>query len=149
MSKKIHSLMVVATLLAFGLALAGFSPALAMHEHEHLHVMVDVKPGSFPNPINLRSQGVVPVALFGSPDFDVTQVDTGSVKFGPMHQHELGAPAVGYSYQDVNADGLLDIVFKFRTQETGLTPADMEACLHGMTMGGEHFCGHDLVVVRE
>ena len=151
MPVKFSSLMVLAlaVILASGLALPSACPVLAMEEHEHLHVMIDVKPGSFPNPINLRSRGVVPVALFGSLDFDVMTVDTASVKFGPMHQHDLGAPVVGYSYQDVNGDGLMDIVFKFRTQETDLTPADTEACLHGMTMGGEHFCGHDSVLVRE
>lgn len=38
-------------------------------------VEVDIKPGSCPNSFNLGSHGVLPVALMGTPDFDVTQVD--------------------------------------------------------------------------
>jgi hypothetical protein len=151
MSFKIKTcwLIVFAAILAAGIALPSVQPVRAMHEHEHRHVSIDVKPGSYPNPVNLNSQGVVPVALFGSMDFDVSMIDIASVIFGPMHQHDMGAPVERFSFQDVNGDGFMDIVFKFSTQLTGLTTADTQACLHGMTMGGEHFCGHDSVVVRE
>ena len=40
---------------------------------------LDIKPTSCPNPINVKSGGVVPVALTGSAGFDVTQVDTSSL----------------------------------------------------------------------
>jgi len=35
-------------------------------------VVVDIKPGSCPNPFNHKSKGVVPVAVVGTPDFDPT-----------------------------------------------------------------------------
>ena len=114
-------------------------------EMDHIHVNVDVKPGSYPNVINLKNNGVVPVALLGSADFSVLTVEPGTVGFGRMH--EDGASAVRFAYEDVNLDGYLDLVFKFETKATGLRPGDTEACLHGMLLGGEHFCGHDAVVV--
>jgi hypothetical protein len=40
---------------------------------------MDIKPGSCPNPFNLDSHGVLPVALVGTEDFDVTVVDISSV----------------------------------------------------------------------
>lgn len=40
---------------------------------------LDIKPTSCPNPIQVNSGGVVPVALTGALDFDVTQVDTSSL----------------------------------------------------------------------
>ncbi len=40
---------------------------------------LDVHPGSCPNPVNVRSQGVTPVALVGSTDFDVSEVDPASL----------------------------------------------------------------------
>ena len=40
-----------------------------------LQVPIDIKPGSCPNPINVKSKGVLPVAVVGNSSFDVTQVD--------------------------------------------------------------------------
>lgn len=37
--------------------------------------VLDIKPGSCPNPLNLRSHGQIPVALLGTDDFDVADVD--------------------------------------------------------------------------
>ena len=131
-----------------GLLFPAYQAASAQEEHDHIHATVDVKPGSDPNTINLKSKGLVPVALLGSASFDVTQVDTASVRFGP-HQHEsadAGAAAVRFNFDDVNLDGYLDLVYFFRPAETGLQPGDTEACLHG-TINGEHFCGHDAVRV--
>lgn len=88
----------------------------------------------------------MPVALLGSATFDVSEVDTASVRFG-RHQHESadeGAAAVRFKFDDANGDGYLDLVFFFRPAETGLQPGDTEACLHGM-ISGEHFCGHDTI----
>ena len=35
-------------------------------------VAIDIKPGSYPNSINLKSNGKVPVAILSSPTFDAT-----------------------------------------------------------------------------
>lgn len=129
----------VAVLLAVAV-----SPVTAQ-EMDHIHASVDIKPGSYPNVINLKSNGLVPVALFGSVEFDVLAVDLNTVGFGRMH--EGGAAPVRFAYEDVNMDGLMDMVFKFQPKATGLQPGDMEACLHGMLLSGEHFCGHDAVIV--
>jgi hypothetical protein len=41
--------------------------------------VIDIKPGSCPNPFNGKSKGSVPVAILGSADFDVTTVDPMSI----------------------------------------------------------------------
>jgi hypothetical protein len=42
--------------------------------------LVDIKPGSCPNPFNPKKKGVMPVAIVGTPDFDPTaMVDPSSV----------------------------------------------------------------------
>jgi len=120
-------------------------PAAAEEMPDHIHVNVDVKPGSYPNVINLKSKGLVPVALLGGPDFSVSAVDGGTVGFGRMH--EAGAAPIRFAFEDVNLDGFMDMVFKFEARATGLQPGDIEACLHGMLLSGEHFCGHDAVIV--
>lgn len=135
----------VLALVAFQLS-AGLQLAYAQ-EMDHVHVSIDIRPGSYPNPINLKSKGTVPVALLGSADFDVATADTSSVKFGRMHEFESGASPVSFSLKDVNLDGYMDILFHFKIQKTGLLPTDTEACLHGMLSSGEHFCGHDSIKI--
>jgi hypothetical protein len=139
--------LVFAVILAAILASPGIRPAFAQEEPHHLYVLVDIKPGSYPNPINLGSRGTVPVALLGDAGFDVACVDTATVKFGQMHESDSGAAPQRFASEDVNGDGFMDIVFHFRVMETGLLLTDREACLHGMLQDGTHFCGHDTIVI--
>ncbi len=44
-----------------------------------IRVPVDIKPGACPNPFNIGSQGVLPVAILGTSDFDVTTIDPTTV----------------------------------------------------------------------
>jgi hypothetical protein len=104
-------------------------------------VSIDIKPGSDPNSINPRSNGVIPVAVLGSIDFDATQVDVTTVTFGP----DGASPAHDGHVEDVNDDGFMDAVFHFRTQETGIVCGDTEATLTGMTFGGLSIAGTDTV----
>jgi len=104
---------------------------------------VDIKPGSDPNSINLAIDGVIPVAILGLDTFDVMGVDVATLAFGPS-----GAPldhSNGPHFEDVNADGLPDLVSHFRTEETGIVFGDMEACITGETLDGIPFKGCDAV----
>jgi len=44
-------------------------------------VYVDIKPTSCPNPINAKGGGVLPVAILGTEDIDVTMIDPSSIRF--------------------------------------------------------------------
>jgi hypothetical protein len=59
-------------------------------------VSVDVKPGACPNPFNTSEQGVIPVAIHGTPMFDVAGIDPASVRLE-------GVPAVHWALADVGA----------------------------------------------
>jgi hypothetical protein len=89
-------------------------------------VAIDVKPGSVRNSLNPFARGVVPVALLGSDDLDVTHVDVATLGFGPLH-----APAVHSHLEDVDGDGRVDLVTHHRIALTGIAPGDAEACLEG------------------
>jgi endo-1,4-beta-xylanase len=109
-------------------------------------VAIDVKPGSSRNPIHPRSRGVVPVALLGSDTFDVLDVDPATLVFGPRRTgiaHRRG-PAL----EDVDDDGLLDLIGHFRVRRTGIAPGDEEACLSGRNLDGEAFRGCDAIQTR-
>ena len=120
------------------------SPQLAYANAEVRLIDIDIKPGSDPNSINSKSMGLVPVAILGSADFDVTEVDIATVTFGPGG----AAPVHGGHLEDVNGDGLTDLVVHFVQKETGLSPGDTEAELEGYTFDGQHFCGMDAVEVK-
>ncbi|NIM15432.1 MAG: hypothetical protein GTO45_25940 [Candidatus Aminicenantes bacterium] len=106
-------------------------------------VEIDIKPGSWPNAINPRSKGVIPVAILTTDNFDATSVDPLSVKFGPGE----AAEAHGRGHiEDVDNDGDLDIVLHFKTQETGIQYGDTTACLTGKTKDGKSIEGCDDIV---
>lgn len=102
-------------------------------------VMIDIKPGSGTNPVNPRSKGVIPVAVLGSIDFDATQIDYSTTAFGPA---EASSAHDGH-VKDVNADGFMDMVFHFKTRETGIVCGDTETTLSGETFDGTPFSGTD------
>lgn len=102
-------------------------------------VTIDIKPGSYPNSVNPKSKGVIPVAVFGSIDFDATQIDVSTVVFGPAG----ASPAHDGHIEDVNADGFMDMVLHFKTRETGIACGDTQASLDGETYDGRPFTGTD------
>jgi hypothetical protein len=107
-----------------------------------LTVQVDIKPGSFPNNINPKSNGVVPVAILTTNTFAATTVDPLSVTFGPRGAVE--AYARGH-LEDVDGDGDTDMVLHFRTQETGIVCGDTSATLEGRMVNGLGIRGIDSV----
>ena len=103
-------------------------------------VNIDIKPGSFPNAINPGSDGVIPVAILTTGSFDATTVNATTVTFGPNL-----APAVKSSIQDVNGDGIPDMVLQFTTQNTGIACGQTSATLTGLTNAGVPIQGSDSI----
>jgi hypothetical protein len=98
-----------------------------------VEVTIDIKPGSFPNSINPKSKGKIPVAILSSPDCDApSDVDQASLTFGRTGDEESLA-FCSPSPKDVNDDGLYDLVCHFYTQHTGFECGDTEGILKGQT----------------
>jgi hypothetical protein len=97
-------------------------------------VPVDIKPGSCPNPFKIprpsqKNAGVLPVAILGTEDLDVTTVDPASIQL--IREGYGGVSPLRWSYEDVGtpfegelcdcheegADGYPDLSLKFSRQE--------------------------------
>jgi hypothetical protein len=104
-------------------------------------VPVDIKPGSCPNPLNLVSKGVLPVAILGTADFDVRTIDPKTVRL-------KGVAPLRWSFEDVatpyepfvgktdiyhcntlGPDGNLDLILKFDTQEVAAAIGDFDVVI--------------------
>lgn len=109
-------------------------------------VAIAIKPGSAPPvPMNVTSQGRTPVAILSSATFDApAMVDIASVTFGRTG-NENSLAFCNASGEDVNGDGLLDLVCHFFTQTAGFVFADTMGVLKGKTIDGTSFTGTELV----
>jgi hypothetical protein len=126
-------------------------------------VAVDIKPTSCPNPLNVKSKGVLPVAILGKEDLDVSIVDVGSIQLE-------GVAPVRFDYEDVAApfdgelcdcheagpDGILDLVLYFDTQEVvgAVGPVvdgeELELTLTGALYDGTPIGGSDYIrIIRK
>jgi len=103
---------------------------------------IDIKPGSYPNSINLGSKGVVPVAVLTTEDFDASSVDPSTVEFA-------GASPLRWTMEDVDGDGDTDLLFHFKTQELALDENSTEASLTCYTHDGEFIWGKDTVNIAQ
>lgn len=113
-----------------------------------VEVDIDIKPGGSPNSINVvQTDGVTPVAVLGSEDFDVRDLDPATLEFGDLAEGESTGPAHqrGGHFEDVNRDGFEDLVMHFATADTGIDPGDTEACMAGETTSGTPVHGCDSV----
>ena len=107
---------------------------------------IDIKPGNDRNPIDLGSVGAIPVAILSSDTFDATQLDWETVRFGLSGATEKHH---GVHVTDADYDGDMDVVFHFRTGDTGILCGDTQATITGETFGGEQFAGSDVIKTVE
>ena len=115
-------------------------------------VTIDIKPGSFPNSINPAQKGVTPVAIFSTEDFDApASIDLTTLTFGAtgteasLSYKGKGGAVPHCSFEDVDGDGLLDIVAHFVTRLCGFDVGDDTGYLKGETFSGLEIVGSDSV----
>lgn len=121
---------------------------------------IDVRPGDAENRVNLKSGGDVTVAILSEPGFEPrTHLDRTSLTFGRTGnesslrgcpgdrrtEKERGTEPDDERTEDVNGDGVPDLVCRFRIELLGLVPGDAEAVLKGRTRAGEEIMSIDRV----
>jgi len=135
---------------------------LTIEPEPALVIAVDIKPESCPNPFNVNSKGVLPVAIPGSETVDVYDIDVDSIQLA-------GVSPIRSNYEDVatglvdpiececsteGPDGYIDLTLKFEIQ--AIADALGEAAdgdefilyLTGYLYDGTAIEGSDCIIVR-
>jgi hypothetical protein len=129
-----------------------------------INVDLDIKHGGCPNPLNVKSNGVLPVAILGTEELDVSEIDTVSLLLN-------GVPPVRHRYKDTaaplvadaddcsctteGADGFTDLVLKFKTRDIVATLGDvndvdeLELSITGFLKDGTPIEGTDCIIIRD
>lgn len=135
-------------------------------------VYLDIKPGSCPNPLNatamqknngngmsVKGNGVLPVAILGSDNFDVNDIDVSTILLEgimPLRHNyaDVATPVANGDECDCNrlgGDGLTDLALKFSRNDIVMTIGDFtnketrSLTLTGMLYDGTPFEASDCV----
>ena len=115
-------------------------------------VWVDVKPGGDTAPINLKSKGVLPVAIYTTADIDATDIDPATLLFGdPVLIADGKSPVspLRWSIDDLNNDGWDDLSLKFSMRDLvgNMVLGDMsiEGYLAGQLFDGTEIAGRESI----
>ena len=135
---------------------------LGEEEKNKIRVDVDIKPGSFPNPLNINSKGVFPVAILGTQDLNVNEIDNFTIELE-------GVPPVRWNIEDVSGpvengnecnqatavvDGFDDLTLKFKTHDVISVLDEVEngdeifLILTGKLLDGTPIEGRDCILIN-
>jgi hypothetical protein len=107
-----------------------------------LEVLIDIKPGSYPNSINLKSKGKISVAILTTDDFSAQDVDPETCVFAGA-----GPPLRSHMY-DLGKDGDDDMILHFKIKDLeALNKCSTEASLECETYDGTQITGTDSVKI--
>lgn len=134
-----------------------------------LSLSLDIRPGNCPNPLNLGSKGVLPVAILGTVDFDVSLIDPATITLSIADGNGSAAPVAVPVVKDVAApldgqtcecgdlgpDGIPDLFMKFSVPDVAgvVTPCGVpggtviELVVSGSLCDGSPFTAKDCVLI--
>ncbi len=149
--------------------------AIALDFRAPVPAALDIRPGSCPNPVNIRSRGVVPAAITGTGSFDAAEIDVDSLvlkrtdgvggSLAPIRRRSgrIGAvedvttpfDAEPCECHELAGDGYDDLLIKFSTLEmTRILELGSEApgspvmlTVSGSTLDGTPFVASDCILL--
>jgi len=114
-----------------------------------IEIDIEIKPGSDPNCFKSDVIGIIPVAIFGSNSFDVTLIDTSTIKLDGMAIKTTGKENTPLSsIKDVNGDGFDDLVVKIKDSSGVFDPGIITATLTGELLNGTLIEGSDSICIK-
>ena len=109
-------------------------------------VNIDVKPGDDLNYINLGSNGKTPIAILSTATFDAADVNPLTVKVAGARVSLKRNGTTASSLEDVNGDGLLDLVIHVDTEALQPTSPN-QVLFEGYTVSGQRLWGIDEIIL--
>jgi hypothetical protein len=119
---------------------------------------IDIKPGDSKNTINRQSSQSIHVAMLSrpasidgtDPGFDATDIDPATVLFRGVGEGTWAVRPKECGFQDVNGDGLVDLVCRFDMLKGTPKIGEMQAAIEAMTFGPDPqpFSGIDSIRVQ-
>lgn len=119
--------------------------AMAQSGAKVIHVTIDVKPGDEPTTLEPKREGIVPVAILTTKEFDATRVDAETVRAGATGTE---AAVFRSAVEDVDRDRDTDMVLLFRVREMGLECNGRSVTLKGKTRDGQEIEGTEAVAME-
>jgi hypothetical protein len=122
-----------------------------------IQIDIDIKPGSDPNCFNINGHGVIPVAILGSSDFDVTNIDHDTLLFNGSSVQVRGMKektmchyedvSGDFTYLEGSPDGYLDLVCQFEDDPAQWVTGQTEATVTGELNDGSQIEGTDSICI--
>jgi len=131
-------------------------------------VPVDIKPGSCANPVNIKSNGVLPVVVLGTAYVDGTGIDGASIRLAGVAAirsslEDAAAPLEAAASAEVDAaacmdprpDGFMDLNLSFDTPQVVAALGDVNdgdvlvVNLSGKLLDGTPIQGQDVMLILE
>lgn len=114
-----------------------------------IEVQIDIKPGSEPNCFNNDGNGIIPVAILSSSIFNASTVDPLTVLLDGQGVQVVGKKGNLQSHlDDVNDDGLDDLVLQIEDIDGIYSEGDSVGVLTGKTYAGVDIFGEDTICIR-
>jgi hypothetical protein len=134
---------------------------------DEMKVPVDIKPQSCPNPLNIKSKGVLPVAILGMSGYDITEINPQSIRLegvAPIRHatEDVATPFVPFVGKGTandctfaGPDGIMDLTLKFNTTDivsalVAVTNKEVRVLhLRGKLYDGTPIMGEDVVILKK
>lgn len=112
-------------------------------QRSFLPVTIDIQPGDAVGAIPHGRPGRVPVAIYSTPEFStVAEINPMTLTFGRTGDENSW---IACNSDDLNGDGLVDLICFFDPRAAGFQVGDTEGILKGQTYSGEDVQGSDAV----
>jgi hypothetical protein len=111
-------------------------------------ITIDIEPGYDSNCLNLNEHGVIPVAIFGSEDFDVYEIDVTTLSLQGLSLKVVGkADRLLAHFDDIDGDGYTDLIAQFADSDGWTGSGDGYATLTGQLYVGTAIEGSDSICI--
>ena len=107
-----------------------------------MRVSIDVKPGDTPTTIEPGRQGMIPIAILSTAQFDASTVDASTIRIGPTGTE---ATIFRSNMDDVDRDGKIDMLLLVRVQEMAIKCGNTTIILKAKTKAGRQIEGSEVV----